>query len=145
MAACARTCADSYHNDDNFQEPFHRALSFSIQLTDPGDYEGGLLEVAGPGNASNAQGTAVLFPSYSLHRVHPVTSGERWSIVSWWWLNDEETGATHYAEAGQRSLQRFAEAHPAVPPPAVPARSALTCSIGSRCGIWAATPASPAA
>jgi PKHD-type hydroxylase len=30
-----------------------------------------------------AQGTLILFPSYTLHEVMPVTKGERNSLVSW--------------------------------------------------------------
>jgi len=29
------------------------------------------------------QGTLILFPSYTLHEVKPVTKGERNSLVSW--------------------------------------------------------------
>jgi len=94
----------------------YRVLSFSIQLSDPALYDGGMLEVGGPGNASAAQGTAVLFPSYSLHRVHPVTQGERWSIVSWWWGEDHPRGgATDYVTEAQTSLEHFARVRPGIP------------------------------
>jgi len=29
------------------------------------------------------QGTLILFPSYTLHEVKPITKGERNSLVSW--------------------------------------------------------------
>ena len=32
---------------------------------------------------SKAQGTLILFPSFILHEVTPVTKGERNSLVSW--------------------------------------------------------------
>jgi len=32
---------------------------------------------------SKEQGTLVMFPSYTLHEVMPVTKGERNSLVSW--------------------------------------------------------------
>ena len=33
--------------------------------------------------AIDEQGSITFFPSYLLHRVSPVTKGERWVIVVW--------------------------------------------------------------
>jgi PKHD-type hydroxylase len=64
-----------------------RKLSISIQLTNPEDYEGGELKLYdGEENGTvmdKSQGTLVLFPSYVLHEVMPVTKGERNSLVTW--------------------------------------------------------------
>jgi PKHD-type hydroxylase len=30
-----------------------------------------------------AQGTTIIFPSYLMHRVNPVTRGNRFTLVSW--------------------------------------------------------------
>jgi len=63
-----------------------RKLSLSIQLTDPKEYEGGeliLYEDEKGTEMKKEQGTLVLFPSYTLHEVKPVTKGERNSLVSW--------------------------------------------------------------
>jgi PKHD-type hydroxylase len=63
-----------------------RKLSLSIQLTDPSEYEGGELYLYEDDKGtlmSKEQGTLVLFPSYILHEVMPVTKGERNSLVSW--------------------------------------------------------------
>jgi len=63
-----------------------RKLSLSIQLTDPKEYEGGelfLYENEKGTEMKKEQGTLVLFPSYILHEVKPVTKGERNSLVSW--------------------------------------------------------------
>lgn len=66
------------------QEP--RKLSLSIQLSESADYQGGELEVRG-GNqvdvAPKTRGTVIAFPSYVLHRVTPITSGARKSLVVW--------------------------------------------------------------
>jgi PKHD-type hydroxylase len=66
------------------QEP--RKLSLSIQLSDPANYQGCDLEVRG-GNqvdvAPRTRGAVVAFPSYVLHRVTPITSGVRKSLVVW--------------------------------------------------------------
>jgi PKHD-type hydroxylase len=65
-----------------------RKLSISIQLTNPDDYEGGELKLYdGDDNEANVmdktQGTLIIFPSYVLHEVMPVTKGERNSLVTW--------------------------------------------------------------
>jgi PKHD-type hydroxylase len=63
-----------------------RKLSVSIQLTDPKEYEGGelyLYDGATGELMSNKQGTLIVFPSYVVHEVMPVTKGERNSLVTW--------------------------------------------------------------
>jgi len=63
-----------------------RKLTMVVQLSEPEDYEGGLLEVmpsAHTVTADQARGAATLFPSYLLHRVTPVTRGERLSLTIW--------------------------------------------------------------
>ena len=63
-----------------------RKLTMVVQLSEPGDYAGGVLEVMPSANvieADRARGTATLFPSYLLHRVTPVTGGERYSLTIW--------------------------------------------------------------
>ena len=62
-----------------------RKLSVSIQLTDPEEYEGGELYLYDGDKGTlmdKKQGTLILFPSYVLHEVMPVTKGERNSLVS---------------------------------------------------------------
>ena len=75
-----------------------RKLSFSIQLSDPEDYEGGELEfkVNKYGSekrgdfaldetffAPNKKGTIIIFDSRVKHRVCEVKSGVRKSLVGW--------------------------------------------------------------
>tara|TARA_Y100000004_G_C8901980_1_gene406820 strand:- start:576 stop:1199 length:624 start_codon:yes stop_codon:yes gene_type:complete len=74
-----------------------RKLSFSLQLSDPDDYEGGELELAYLTDSFEQEdklnedrivvpkeiGTMVVFPSTALHRVRPVTKGTRRSLVGW--------------------------------------------------------------
>jgi PKHD-type hydroxylase len=61
-------------------------LSFTLFLSDPNDYEGGELIIE-HGIASSGiklpAGDLILYPSYSLHRVEPVTRGRRLACVSW--------------------------------------------------------------
>lgn len=63
-----------------------RKLTLVTQLSEDDAYEGGTLEVWMNANVATAplkQGTAVLFPSFALHRVQPVTAGERFSLTVW--------------------------------------------------------------
>ena len=64
-----------------------RKLSFTMQLSDPDDYEGGnvqLLSEAGESYICPRQrGTMILFDSRTQHRVLKVTKGTRKSIVGW--------------------------------------------------------------
>jgi len=63
-----------------------RKLSISIQLTNPDEYEGGELKLYDgeePLIMDKMQGTLIIFPSYVLHEVMPVTKGERNSLVTW--------------------------------------------------------------
>jgi PKHD-type hydroxylase len=63
-----------------------RKLSVSIQLTNPEEYEGGELYLYDGDKGTlmdKTQGTLIMFPSYVLHEVMPVTKGERNSLVTW--------------------------------------------------------------
>jgi len=64
----------------------HRKISIVTQLSDPSEYEGGELEIWCGGQfrqIPKIKGCTVLFPSFLLHRVTPVTSGVRRSMVLW--------------------------------------------------------------
>ena len=63
-----------------------RKISISVLLNDPAEYEGGDLEIStGTTNrlAARNKGAVILFPSYALHRVLPITKGTRYSLVAW--------------------------------------------------------------
>jgi len=63
-----------------------RKLSVVVQLSVPESYEGGDLEINATGvieTMPRDRGMAILFPSYALHRVTPVTRGTRHSLVTW--------------------------------------------------------------
>lgn len=73
------------HVDCGFNSPV-RKLSFTLQLSDPNEYEGGDLRLYTddkPTIANRKQGFVTVFPSYVLHEVTPVTKGTRYSLVSW--------------------------------------------------------------
>lgn len=61
-------------------------LSFTLFLSSPDEYEGGELAVEdlqGTQTYKLDAGAVVLYPSDSLHRVEPVTSGTRHVAVGW--------------------------------------------------------------
>lgn len=62
-----------------------RKISISVQLSAAEDYAGGELELNSGKilSAPREAGAIVLFPSFMLHRVTPVTSGHRWAVVGW--------------------------------------------------------------
>ena len=64
-----------------------RKLSMALLLSDPSEFEGGELQVKTYNDEIQtlqaAKGRAWFFPSYTLHRVTPVTKGVRRSIVLW--------------------------------------------------------------
>jgi predicted 2-oxoglutarate/Fe(II)-dependent dioxygenase YbiX len=63
-----------------------RKISFSVQMSHPDDYEGGDLELLcddPPVKLDRTRGAVIAFPSFTVHRVTPVTRGTRWSLVAW--------------------------------------------------------------
>ena len=75
-----------WHSDAGHDLQDRRRLSVSVELNDPANYEGGLLEIMPmrmmPGQAPG-QGHATVFPSRALHHVTPVTRGVRHALVAW--------------------------------------------------------------
>ena len=62
-------------------------LSCTLFLADPDDYDGGELEIVdtyGTHEVKLPAGDLILYPSGSLHRVHPVTRGAR--VASFFWV-----------------------------------------------------------
>jgi PKHD-type hydroxylase len=93
---------------DSYSEPYQdvpqgmigkiRKLSVTVSLTDPENYEGGDLEFDFRNNhdydftktdnkeickKAKVRGSIIVFPSFVWHRVTPVTSGTRYSMVMW--------------------------------------------------------------
>lgn len=64
-----------------------RKLSLSMLLSDPSEFEGGEFQVKTGNDVAQTlecqKGRAWFFPSYTLHRVAPVTKGVRRSLVLW--------------------------------------------------------------
>ncbi|WP_405206491.1 2OG-Fe(II) oxygenase [Aquimarina sp. LLG6339-5] len=75
-----------WHMDIGKGKYSRRKVSITVQLSDPDEYEGGDFEFL-IGNEitklPKKKGCAIVFPSYFLHRVTPVTKGVRKSLVLW--------------------------------------------------------------
>lgn len=79
-----------WHHDTFFANPsaFDRKISVIIQMSDPSEYEGGAVEFDPQYETPNPValsklGTVFVFPSFVKHRVAPVTSGVRRSLIGW--------------------------------------------------------------
>jgi PKHD-type hydroxylase len=61
-------------------------LSATLFLSAPEDYDGGELQIAHDGEMrafKEKAGDLVMYPSGALHRVNPVTRGERYAVIFW--------------------------------------------------------------
>ena len=80
----------TWHWDVSFGwENYQRKMSFVVMLSDPEEYEGGEFQICNNGNLDSIvslkpnKGDIVYFASWMPHRVAPVTSGQRRSLVGW--------------------------------------------------------------
>lgn len=85
----------TWHQDGLDGPVAHRKLSLVVQLSDPTAYEGADLELFQVTadlvedelrkfrQLTRRRGTAVVFPAFEYHRVTPLLSGARHSLVSW--------------------------------------------------------------
>jgi len=83
-----------YHNGmaygrhtDNAQMNGQRTdVSFTVFLNSPEEYVGGELVIEGADSEQAYKldaGMAIVYPSTFLHRVEPVTTGDRWVAIGW--------------------------------------------------------------
>jgi PKHD-type hydroxylase len=76
-----------YHLDIGGGDPLNqRKISITVQLSGPDEYEGGDFQIIrgkNPETLPKEKGCVLVFPSYILHRVTPVTAGTRRSLVLW--------------------------------------------------------------
>ena len=80
------------HKNKNYEGKI-RKLSVTCQLTDKSEYEGGELQfqlrnlddptITINVEQANKKGSIIVFPSHLWHRVKPITSGTRYSLVIW--------------------------------------------------------------
>lgn len=88
--------SSGWYYEKEKQNGLIRKLSVTISLSHPHEYEGGVLEFDTrtqdePNDKSNIvpckqilpRGSICVFPSFTHHRVSPVTKGKRLSLVQW--------------------------------------------------------------
>ena len=76
---------DDGHSRENVDDNI-RKLSMSCLLTDPNEFEGGNFQFNlsdKPYDVKLEKGDIIIFASYFLHRISPVTKGVRHSLVAW--------------------------------------------------------------
>jgi PKHD-type hydroxylase len=88
-----------FHTDDAIMDGSRTDLSFTLCLSPASAYEGGELVIDDPLEQRAIRldaGQMVLYPSNTLHRVAPVTSGERLAVIGWItsWVADPARRAT---------------------------------------------------
>jgi len=71
-----------YHND-LVRNTTVRKMSVVLQLSDETSYSGGDFEIFNRGTMPKTRARLLFFPSFLVHKVHPVTSGTRYSLVTW--------------------------------------------------------------
>lgn len=74
------------HVDDPIMYNLRSDISFTLFLADPSSYDGGelVMETTSGEQAFKPKGgQMVIYPSTTLHRVTPVTKGERIAAVGW--------------------------------------------------------------
>ena len=74
------------HVDDALMGGLRTDLSFTLFLAPPETYDGGALVIEDAFETRAvklAAGDAILYPATTLHRVEPVSRGERLAVVGW--------------------------------------------------------------
>ncbi len=77
---------DGWHMDvGNTTTTSSRKVTFTIQLSDPGEYDGGDLVISSMEDSPGIrqQGSATAFPSFVSHCVKEIESGIRYCLVGW--------------------------------------------------------------
>lgn len=82
---------DEPYNNINTDWSFGRIrkISITIPLVDGSEYEGGDFVIKNPFGdeivikEARKKGSVIVFPSFLLHKVTPVTAGTRYSLVMW--------------------------------------------------------------
>jgi PKHD-type hydroxylase len=76
-----------WHMDTGAYGVNKRKLAMTVQLSDPSEYDGGDFEIWFGGKESiivpREKGDVIVFPAFCMHRVKPITRGERRCLVFW--------------------------------------------------------------
>ncbi len=108
------------HVDDAIMGGLRTDLSFTLFLSDLAGYEGGALEIEddyAPREVRLNAGDVILYPSTTLHRVTPVTRGERLAVVGWvqsWVRLEPQREVLFDLDQAIASLEQSGAARPAL-------------------------------
>jgi PKHD-type hydroxylase len=76
-----------WHMDVGAHGVNKRKLAMTVQLSDPKDYDGGDFEIWFGGDRQvlvpREKGDVIIFPAFCMHRITPITRGERRCLVFW--------------------------------------------------------------
>ena len=97
-------------------------LSATLFLGDPGEYEGGELIAEGQAPIKLPAGDMILYPASTVHRVAPVTHGER--VASFFWI--QSMVRDHHARMMLFDLDRSIQELTETAGPGAPALVRLT-------------------
>jgi PKHD-type hydroxylase len=98
------------HVDDPIMQGARTDLSFTLPLSSTEEYEGGglVIEDAMEDRVIRVEaGDVVLYPTSALHRVEPVTRGERMAVVGWvtsWVRDPARREVLHDLDVAARAL-----------------------------------------
>ncbi|WP_111732893.1 Fe2+-dependent dioxygenase [Roseovarius amoyensis] len=98
------------HVDDPIMQGARTDLSFTLPLSSTEEYEGGglVIEDAMEDRVIRVEaGDMVLYPTSALHRVEPVTRGERMAVVGWvtsWVRDPARREVLHDLDVAARAL-----------------------------------------
>jgi PKHD-type hydroxylase len=78
----------NWHMDIGAYDVNKRKLAMTVQLSDPLEYEGGEFEIWMGGKdgfitVPREKGDVIIFPTFLMHRVRPITRGQRKCLVFW--------------------------------------------------------------
>lgn len=76
--------SEHYDNYYFHKDNIDRKITGVILLSDPSSHTGGSLRISGT-HFRGTRGSMIAFPSFLPHAVEPIVSGERWSLISWFW------------------------------------------------------------
>lgn len=102
------------HVDDALMQGQRTDLSFTLFISHPDSYCGGDLvldETGGEQWIKADAGSLFLYPSTSLHRVEPVTEGERLVLVGWLTSHVRYANQREILFDLERSIEAWRQAH----------------------------------
>lgn len=97
------------------EAPLRADVSVTIMLSEASDYEGGDLVIEdtyGSQRIKLQAGSMVIYPSSSLHRVEPITKGNRDVVVLWAQSMVRDTGQRNLLFKLDQSIQKIRQQTP---------------------------------